>query len=208
MLETIEKPITEMERGDITELLDRWRQGDASAAEDLMPKIYDVLHRLAVSYFQRERSDHTLQATAIINEAYMILLQSNPVVSWNNRAHFIGFMAQIMRRVLVDYARNRNYAKRGGHCRKVTLLEAAQIASPKPPDLIDLDEALSHLGSLDPKKASLVELRFFGGLSVEEAAKVLEVSRATAVREWRTARAWLYRELNTTPSEIPYAHQN
>lgn len=182
--------------GEITRLLECWSQGDAEAAEKLMPMVYDVLHRLAVGYIRRERSDHTLQATAVVNEAYMALVEQAGVMHWNNRTHFIAFMARVMRRVLVDYARNRNYAKRGGQARKVTLLEATQLSTQKTPDLIALDDALTSLGEIDPRKASLVEMRFFGGLTVEEVADALDLSRATAVREWRNARAWLYRELS------------
>jgi len=160
-----------------------------------MPLVYDSLRRIAAGYFRRERADHTLQATAIVNEAYIELVGQSGI-RWQSRAHFIGFFARVMRRVLVDYARERNYAKRGGKLRKVTLAEAAALATAKTPDLMALDDALSSLAEIDPRKASLVELRFFGGLTNEEAAQVLGVSRATAIREWQRARAWLYRELS------------
>lgn len=163
-----------------------------------MPLVYGALHRIAAGYFRRERCGHTLQATAIVNEAYLVLVEQNGV-TWQNRAHFIGFMARVMRRVLVDYARERGYAKRGGKLRKVTLVEACELSRERAPDLVALDDALHGLAELDPQKATLVELRFFGGLTIEAAAAALDISRATAIREWQRARAWLYRELEPPP---------
>ena len=183
------------DRGRITRLLHEWSEGNRDAADELMPLVYGVLHRIASGYFLRERGDHTLQATAIVNEAYLALVEQNGV-HWQNRAHFIGFMAHVMRRVLVDYARRRGYAKRGGKLRKVTLVEAADLSREKAADVVALDDALDGLAAIDPQKAALVELRYFGGLTVEEAAAALGISRATAIREWRRARAWLFRELN------------
>lgn len=185
----------EATRGRITELLRQWSDGDRDALDEVMPLVYDVLRRIAGSYLLRERAEHTLQATAIVNEAYLELVEQSGI-RWQSRAHFIGFFARVMRRVLVDYARERNYAKRGGRLRKVTLAEAAALATEKTPDLVALDDALHGLAEIDPRKATLVELRFFGGLTNEEAAEVLGISRATAIREWQRARAWLYRELS------------
>lgn len=181
-------------RGRITRLLERWSDGDREALDEVMPLVYDVLRRIAASYFRSERRDHTLEATAIVNEAFLELVEQSGI-RWQSRAHFIGFFARVMRRVLVDHARDRGYAKRGGRLRKVTLAEAAALATQKTPDLVALDDALHGLAEIDPRKATLVELRFFGGLKIEEAAEVLGISRATAIREWQRARAWLYREL-------------
>lgn len=181
-------------RGKITQLLLDWNEGDGDAAEELIPLVYETLRRIAASYFQRERSGHTLQATAIVHEAYVSLIENNGIV-WKSRSHFIGFMARLMRRVLVDHVRERRCAKRGGRDHKVTLAEAESLSTETRPDLVALHEALLSLEEMDPRKASLVEMRFFGGLSVEETADALEISRATAIREWRRAKAWLYREL-------------
>lgn len=189
------KPDPARQRGRITRLLQAWSDGDRNAAEELLPLVYEELHRIAVGYSRRERSDHTLQATAIVHEAYLALVEQNGV-RWLNRSHFIGFMAHVMRRVLVDYARQRGYAKRGGRVRKVTLAEAAELSRERTPDIIAVDDALNSLAAIDPRKAALVELRYFGGLTVDEAAVALDISRPTAVREWQRARAWLYRELN------------
>lgn len=188
------KPAPQAIRGRITQLLQNWNEGDLEAAEELLPLVYETLRRIASSYFQRERCGHTLQATAIVHEAYVELIENNGIV-WKSRSHFIGFMARLMRRVLVDHVRARRCGKRGGQDHKVTLAEANSLSMEKTPDLIALHDALLSLEEIDPRKASLVELRFFGGLSVEETADALKVSRATAIREWRRAKAWLYREL-------------
>jgi RNA polymerase sigma factor (TIGR02999 family) len=179
----------------VTELLIRWGDGDVSAREALLPLVYDELRRLARQCLASQRRDHTLQSTALVHEAYL-RLAGRDVVHWDNRVHFFAVAAQLMRRILVDHARMRHAAKRGGHCVTLTLDEA--IASPKerPLDLIALDDALKGLAALDPKQSELVELRFFAGLSIEDASQVLGISPATAKREWVTARSWLYGEMN------------
>ncbi len=178
----------------LTQLLQQWSEGDQTAAAELMPLVYEELHRLADGYFRRERPGHTLQATAVVHEAYLQILEQDGI-RWQNRAHFIGRIAHVMRRILVEYARERNAAKRGGGRQRVTLTEAAGLAGERAPDLVALDDALRALAAIDAQKASIVELRFFGGLTMAEIAEVLGVSRPTVVRGWRRARAWLYREL-------------
>ncbi len=180
---------------EVTRLLRRWSGGDREAASELMPLVYDELRRIAADQFRRERADHTLQATAIVHEAYLRLSEQNGL-RWQNRSHFFGLAAHVVRRILVDHSRERGCAKRGGGKRRVTLAEAASIATARPPDLQDLDDALRSLAEIDPQKASIVELRFFGGLTIEETAEFLAVSPATIVRQWRRAKAWLYCELN------------
>lgn len=179
----------------IGQLLEQWSAGDRQAAGELMQICYHELHRIAAAYFHREREDHTLQATAVVHEAYLAILGQDGI-QWQNRAHFVGFMARVMRRILIEHARRHGSKRRGGRWRKVTLSEASAIDTRMPPDLEALDEALTSLSRWDARKGRLVELRFYGGLTIEEAADVLGVSRATAVREWRRARAWLYRVLN------------
>jgi RNA polymerase sigma factor (TIGR02999 family) len=179
---------------EITRLLVAWSDGDKSALEELTPLVYDELHRLAHGYMRGERAGHTLQTTALVNEAYTRLIDWKNV-RWQNRAHFFGVSAQLMRRILVDFARSRDYQKRGGGRRAVTLNEAIDVANEKGVDLIALDEALTALAELDPRQSKVIELRFFGGLTNEEAAEVLKVSVATVRRDWSLARAWLHREL-------------
>ncbi|HEY7911114.1 MAG TPA: sigma-70 family RNA polymerase sigma factor [Blastocatellia bacterium] len=179
----------------ITELLVAWGDGDRDALEKLTPLVYNELHRLARRYMGRERSGHTLQTTALVNEAYIRLVDWKNV-QWQNRAHFYAVSAQIMRRILVDFARARDYAKRGGGTRKISLDEAAMISGGRGRDLVALDEALNALAELDDRQSRVVELRFFGGLSLEEVAEVLKVSVGTVRRDWSLARAWLHRELN------------
>jgi len=179
---------------EITQLLLAWNDGDQTALEKLTPLIYAELHRLAKVYMLGERPGHTLQTTALINEAYLCLIDWKNV-RWQNRAHFIGVAAQIMRRVLVDYARARHSAKRKGAMRQVSLDQAMTIHEDRCAELIALDEALSSLAEIDPRKSQVVELRFFGGLSAKETADVLKVSQRTVEREWNSARTWLYREL-------------
>jgi len=176
----------------ITELLRRWSGGDLAAADEVMPLVYRELRRIAAGYFRSERRDHTLQPTAVVNEAFLEIIERNGV-EWQNRAHFIGRAARVMRRVLVDHAREHGARKRGGGMHKVTLVEAA--APVKPVDLVALNDALADLERLDPEKATIVELRYFGGLTIEETAEHLGVSPATVNRQWRRAKAWLYEAL-------------
>ncbi len=190
------------DRGAITSLLRDWNAGDAGAAEEVLPLVYDELRRIAASYFHRERMGHTLQATAVVHEAYVRLVEDSGV-EWQNRAHFIGRIAHMMRHILVDHARERQADKRGGKARRVTLLEAERAAD-RPPDLLELDQALCGLAKLDPKKASIVEMRFFGGLTIPEVAEVFETSPSSVFRQWRQAKTWLYREL-TAPMVKPTA---
>ena len=178
-----------------TELLSAWSAGDKAALEQLMPMIYQELHRLAARHLAHERVGHTLQATALVNEAYLRLIDQKRV-RWQNRAHFLGIAAQMMRRILVDYARTRRNAKRGGGAPVVSLDEAATLSVERASDLIAVNDALTRLSELDARKGRVVELRFFGGLSVEETAEVLQISPNTVLRDWRTAKAWLHRELS------------
>ena len=178
---------------DVSVLLRAWSDGDAKALDQLTPIVYDELRRLARRYLRSERRDHSLQTTALVNEAYLRLVDHTRM-EWQDRAHFFAVSAQVMRRILVDHARRRN-AKRGRGLRRVSLEEATMIGSERPTDLAALDDALTSLAERDPRKAQVVEMRFFGGLSVEESAEVLGVSPVTVMREWRTAKAWLYREL-------------
>ena len=180
---------------EISRLLYAWADGDQAALEELTPLVYEELHRLAHNYMGRERPDHTLQTTALVNEAFMRLVDWKNV-RWQNRAHFFGVSAQLMRRILVDFARSRGFQKRGGGAQPLELNEAAVIGENKDSDLVALDEALEELAKLDARQARIVELRFFGGLTIEEAAEVLKVSTGTVRRDWRLARAWLYRELS------------
>ena len=185
---------------DVTQLLVAWRGGNKEALNNLFPLVYDELRRLAKHYMSRERANHTLQTTALVNEAYLRLANQSDV-EWQNRAHFFGIAAQVMRHLLVDHARAQQYAKRGGGAQRVTLDETAAINSEDQTTLLALDEALSRLGALDERKMRIVELRYFGGLSVEETAEVLGVSEITIKREWLKAKAWLYRELSQGTEE-------
>jgi RNA polymerase sigma factor (TIGR02999 family) len=180
---------------EITRLLVAWGNGDESALAGLTPLVYEELHRLAHHYMSGERAGHTLQTTALVNEAYVRLIDWKNV-RWQNRAHFFGVSAQLMRRILVDFARARGYDKRGGGARVVALDEAAFVADDKATDMVALDEALNSLSELDVRQSKVVELRFFGGLSIEETAEVLKVSPATVRRDWSLARAWLRREMS------------
>jgi len=179
---------------EITQLLLAWSDGDQAALEKLTPLVYAELRRLAKGYMFGERPGHTLQTTALINEAYMRLIDWKNV-RWQGRAHFFGVAAQVMRRILVDFARARHYAKRGGAAQQVSLDEAVTIHEDRSAELIALDEALKSLAEIDPRKSQVVELRFFGGLNAKETAEALKVSQRTVEREWNSARAWLYREL-------------
>ncbi len=177
----------------ITALLVAWSEGRAEALDDLMPLVYDELRRLASSYVRRERSDRALQPTAVVHEAYLRLIDQR--VHWRNRAHFFGVAAQMMRRVLVDSARAEKADKRGAGWTRVALVDDLVPSATADVDLLLLDDALRRLAVFDPQQARIVELRYFGGLTIEEAAEVLKVSPATVVREWTTARAWLRAEL-------------
>ncbi|HET9710687.1 MAG TPA: sigma-70 family RNA polymerase sigma factor [Pyrinomonadaceae bacterium] len=179
---------------ELTELLIDWSNGDRAALDKLMPLIDAELRRLAHRYMTRERAGHTLQTTALVNEAFLRLVNRKNL-QWQNRAHFFGIAAQLMRTILVDHARSHASAKRGGGARKLELDEAMVVSQQKASEVIALDDALKQLALLDPQQSRIVELRFFGGLTVEEAAEVLQVSPATIKREWSTAKAWLYHEL-------------
>lgn len=179
----------------VTQMLADWRKGDRSALDKLMPMVYQELRRLASSYLRRERPDHTLQPTALVHEAYFRLVDQRNV-SWQNRAHFFGIAAQMMRRILVDHARSHLYAKRGGGAQKLALDEAIAVPGQEPEvDMAALDEALNKLETIDPRQSRIVELRYFGGLSIEATAEVLKISPATVKREWNIARTWLHREI-------------
>jgi len=177
-----------------TELLRAWSHGDASALDRLMPLVYDELHRLARRYMRQERPNHTLQATSLVNEAYLRLIDVNRV-EWRNRAHFLALAAQMMRRILVEFARNRQRQKRGGGAIHVSLDDVQEVPDLKEPDFVALNDALSALATFDARMGQVVELRFFGGLTVEETADVLNVSPETVMRDWKTAKAWLLREI-------------
>jgi RNA polymerase sigma-70 factor (ECF subfamily) len=177
-----------------TELLLAWSQGDESARDRLIPLVYRELYSLAQRYMRRERPDHTLQATALVNEAYLRLIHVNRV-KWQNRTHFLALAAQTMRRILVESGRNRHRQKRGGGAVRVSLDELGELSARNEPDLVALSDALSRLATFDARMSQVVELRFFGGLSVEETADVLNVSPETVMRDWKTAKAWLLREL-------------
>jgi RNA polymerase sigma-70 factor (ECF subfamily) len=179
---------------EITNLLRAWSDGQQDAHERLVPLVYEELHRLARSYMARERADHTLQPTALVNEAYLRLINASSA-SYQDRAHFFGMCALLMRRILVDRARSRNSFRRGGDWRPVQLQEALLVSPESEVDLVALDDALKALEAVDARKSRVVELRFFGGLSVEETAVVLKVSVETVMRDWKMAKSWLRREL-------------
>ena len=178
----------------ITQLLQSWNEGDQAAIDKLMPLVYDELHRLAQRYMADERPGHTLQTTALINEAYVRLVDSAHT-NWEGRTHFLGVCAQVMRRILVDWARSRQALKRGGDVRALNFDEALTVAKQPDTDLVAMDDALKALTAVDPRKGQVVELRFFGGLSVKETAEVLKVSPETVQRDWKLAKSWLRREL-------------
>ena len=178
----------------ITQLLRAWGDGDQQALEKLTPLVYNELHRVAHRYMADERAGHTLQTTALVNEVYLRLVDVRGV-SWQNRAHFFAICARTMRRILIDFARSRQYQKRGGEAISVTLDNALDVSTQPAVDFVVLDDALKGLAELDPRKTQVVELRFFGGLSVEDTAEVLKISPETVMRDWKFARAWLAREL-------------
>jgi RNA polymerase sigma factor (TIGR02999 family) len=184
---------TARESGEVSRLLLAWSGGDQSALEKLTPIVYHELHRIAGQYMRRENAGHSLQTTALVNEAYVRLVDYKRM-QWQNRAHFFAVSAQLMRRILVDHARRRNL-KRGRGVQHVSLEEASMVGDGRDADLVALDDAMNALARLDPRKVQVVEMRFFGGLSVEEIAEVLKISTVTVMRDWSTAKAWLYREL-------------
>jgi RNA polymerase sigma-70 factor (ECF subfamily) len=177
-----------------------WREGDEAALDELVPLVHAELHRIARRCISRERVGQTLQATALVNEAYLRLIDVRRM-NWQNRAHFLAMSARLMRRILVDVARSKRYQKRGGGAIKVTLDEALLAPAEKGQDLVALDDALAALATVDERKAQVIELRFFGGLSVEETATVLKVSVDTVMRDWKLAKVWLLRELRRAPAD-------
>jgi RNA polymerase sigma-70 factor, ECF subfamily len=181
------------DRGEVSGLLQAWSRGDQEALKKLTPIVYEELHRLARHYMRGEKSGHSLQTTALVNEAYIRLVDYKRM-QWQTRAHFFAVSAQLMRRILVDHARRHNL-KRGGGVQHVLLEDTAVVGGERDEDLVALDDALQALARVDSRKAQVIELRFFGGLSVEETAEVLKISPVTAMRDWSTAKAWLYREL-------------
>jgi RNA polymerase sigma-70 factor (ECF subfamily) len=185
---------------EINLLLDQYRDGHAEGFEKLMALVYDDLRKLAAWHLQSERPDHTLQPTALVHEVYLKLAAQDPV-EWQNKAHFFALAAQVMRHILVDYARTRQREKRGGEHTKITLETALNLGSPSDPELIALDEALNALAEKDSRKSLIVELRYFGGLSIEETAESLGVSTTTVRREWTMAKAWLRREMRQDPGQ-------
>ncbi len=184
---------------DVTDLLLKWAQGDESALQRLIPLVHRELHRIAQRYMAGERAGHTLQATVLVNEAYVRLVEGNSV-AWRDRAHFLAVAARAMRRILVDHARARLSQKRGGHDARVTFDEALVVSHEPSQDFVRLDEAMESLARFDERKSRVIELRFFGGLTVEETATVLNVSPDTVMRDWRLAKGWLQREMRGEPS--------
>ncbi|MDX2040226.1 MAG: sigma-70 family RNA polymerase sigma factor [Acidobacteriota bacterium] len=180
---------------EVTQLLLAWNDGDSDALAKLAPLVETELRRLAKIYLAQERPGHTLQPTALVNEAFIKLIDAS-AVEWKNRAHFFGITAQLMRHILVDHARRRQALKHGGEALRVSLIEAENVAPNRQACIIELDEALSALSRIDPRKSRIVELKFFGGLSEEEIAKLLDTSLRTVQRDWNLARAWLFRQLN------------
>lgn len=190
------------DNNEVTQLLANLRGGQNGAHDQLFPIVYNELRKIAANYMRRERSDHTLQATALVHEAYMQLVDQTRV-TWQSRAHFFGVAAQLMRRILVDHARTQNALKRGGDAQKISLDDSLGLASGPPVAFDELDEALNKLQALDPDQAKIVELRFFGGLTVEEVSEVIGSSTATIEREWRMAKAWLHNQLTAPrPNQI------
>ena len=187
--------VTTLPKNAVTQLLLRWSEGDKAALGKLMPLVYRELRRLAGHYMRRERPGHTFQASALVNEAYLRLVDYRRM-QWQNRAHFFAVAAQAMRRVLVEHARSRQYAKRGGTAQRISLDDVAVLTDQQAAELVALDDALTSLEALDARKARIVELRYIGGLSIEESAETLGVSTATVERDWRSAKAWLYRAIS------------
>jgi RNA polymerase sigma factor (TIGR02999 family) len=184
---------------DLTALLAAWNEGNIEARDRLMPLVYDELRRRAAAFLRRERSGHTLQPTALVHEVYLRLVDQERAI-WRNRAQFLAIASEMMRRILVDRARARKMAKRSGGLTRITLAEDAARGAPRDVDVLDLDRVLGELSSFDPRKARVAELRFFGGLSLEETGQVLGTSLATTMRDWQAARAWLFRRLTRVPA--------
>ena len=180
---------------EVSQLLQDWSNGDQAALDKVMPIVYQELHRLAHHYMRKERAGHTLQTTALVNEAYLRLADYKKM-RWQSRSHFFAVAAQVMRRILVEQARSKNFVKRGGGAQRISLDETAIVSAGRSAEVIAVDEALTDLESWDPRKGKIVELRFFGGLSIEETAEVLRVSPTTVQREWRSAKAWLHRAIS------------
>lgn len=190
-----DKPLMKPAPNEITKLLKDWSGGDQTALDKLTPLVYDELHLLAHQHLRREQPGHLLQTSALINEAYLRLMEE-PEIHWQNRAHFFGIAARLIRQILVDEARKRNAAKRGGGAIQVSLIEAANASQQQAANVTALDEALQNLAAVDLRQSEIVELRFFGGLSIEETAQVLNVSPGTVMRDWTFARAWLRNEMS------------
>ena len=193
-MQTWDCAVMELSSTDVTALLTQLSKGDKSVIERLMPLVYDELHRRAAGYMRKERANHTLQPTALVHEAYLKLVQQRES-NWKNRAHFLAVAAQLMRRILIDHARARLSTKRGGELEIVSLDEAFQFRTDTPAGLLSVDDALTKLEKLDPRQGHIVEMRFYGGLTVDETAEVLSISSRTVEREWTLARAWLYAQL-------------
>jgi len=185
---------------EVTRLLIAWGEGDQTALDEVLPLIYQELRRMARRHLGRERGGHTLQTTALVHEAYLRLIDQK-AVAWQNRAHFFAIAAQMMRRILVDHARARHYQKRGGGIQRVSFDEALVVSDERAAEVVALDEALTGLAEFDPRKSQIVELRFFGGLSIEETAEVLGVSPGTVMRDWTLAKTWLQRAINKRDQE-------
>jgi len=186
--------VTTLAADNLTGLLIEWRQGDKAALNKLVPLVYDELRRIAHRYVQRERNGHTLGTTALVNEAYL-RLAGQKKIQWQNRTHFFAVTAQVMRHVLIDHARRRHYAKHGGDVQRVSLAEAELMSRERARELVELDEALDELAKIDLRKSKVIELRYFGGLGLQETADVLEISMMTVRRDWRAAKAWLFRRM-------------
>jgi RNA polymerase sigma factor (TIGR02999 family) len=190
----VNDPVADIPSHDVTRLLARWKDGDESALQELVPIVHAELRRLAQRKMAGEAPGHTLQPTALVNEAYLRLVNLTQM-QWQNRAHFFAMAARLMRRILVDFARSRGYQKRGGDAKQVSFTEALDVAAGQPTDVVALNDALEALARVDERKSQVVELRFFGGLSVEETAEVLNVSRETVKRDWKFSKMWLLRHL-------------
>jgi RNA polymerase sigma factor (TIGR02999 family) len=188
------KPLMTPGPHEVTRLLREWSQGDQAALDQLIPLVYDELHRLAHQHMRREKPGHYLQTSALINEAYIRLVEQ-PQIHWENRSHFFGIAARLMRRILVDEARKRNSAKRGGRAIQVSMVDATNVSQEQATNIVALDDALKSLEAVDSRQSEIVELRFFGGLSIEETAEVLKVSPGTVMRDWTFARAWLRNQM-------------